>query len=274
LTHRKNLEILKNKLAPVLSESFGYFSLLYTQSAEDLVEDNILVRNQITLVDDSYGINESPLEQTKNNLKKSNQEKNKLKIQCKFEELPVAADCIDLVFLPEILQESQFPHQVLREAERVMIPDGTIILIINNPIGLTSLKKEFKNTLEKLASLFKLRRSPNSKIENQAWYILGKHRIKDWLNLLGIETTNQIAVCRDYVSDTKELSSRSKLNNKLKQFFHQTFADQIIIVGKKKVSTLTPIRPSWRNNKRFSRPRFAEPSVQQHAESCLTQITK
>lgn len=259
--NRKSTILLKNKLAPVIAEVFGYFSLLYSPEAQKLVANENLIRNQITLFDEFYQ-NQLPSNQTNNNFN----------LQCKYEELPVASDSIDLILMPDVLQKSHFPHQVLREAERVLIPDGTIILIINNPIGLTSLKKECDNALTKLTTLIKVGSLP--KIENKRWLSLGQRRIKDWLNLLGIETTSQIAVCHNIISGSKELSSLSKFKNKIRQFFYKTFADQIIIVGKKKVSTLTPIRQSWRRNKRFSRPRFAEPSVQQHAESCLIQITK
>ncbi len=178
--------------------------------------------------------------------------------------------------MPEVLQTSHFPHQVLREAERVLIPEGTIILIVNNPIGITTLKKEFNNILDSFLMLIKTGSLPKNK--NQRWFSLGTRRINDWLNLLGIETTSQIAVCYDLTNQSKNQSTKQSyflsFKNKVKQFFSKTFADQIIIVGKKKVSTLTPIRSSWRKNKHFARPRFAEPSVQQHAESCLIKITK
>ena len=259
---RQNTTLLRKKLAPVIAEVFGYFSLLYTQEAEELVGNKILIRNQITLFDES-----SPPDNISSNPKDGH-----LKLQCKYEELAISSDSIDLILMPEILQTSHFPHQVLREAERVLIPEGTIILIINNPIGITTLKKEFNNILDKLTIFIKTGSFPKNR--NQPWFILGTRRIKDWLNLLGIETTSQISVCYDLIKPSKTQSSFIKFKNQIKQFFSRTFADQIIIVGKKKVSTLTPIRSSWRRNKRFSRPRFAEPSVQQHAEFCLIQITK
>jgi len=233
----------------VIAEVFGYFSLLYTQEAEELVGNEILIRNQITLFDE--------LSQQDNI--SSNPKNDNLKLQCKYEELPISSDSIDLILMPEVLQISHFPHQVLREVERVLIPEGTIILIINNPIGMTALKKKFTNILSKLTILIKTGSLPKN--INQHWFSLGPRRIKDWLNLLGIETTSQISVCYDLVNQSKKRSSFLNLKNKTKQFFSRTFADQIIIVGKKKVSTLTPIRPSWRRNKRFSRPRFAEPPV-------------
>jgi len=262
LLKKKNTTLLRNKLAPLIAEVFGYFSLLYTQEAEELVSNKILIRNQITLFNESSLPDNIP----------SNPKNDNLKLQCKFEELPISSDSIDLILMPEVLQTSNFPHQVLREAERVLIPEGTIILIINNPIGITTLKKEFNNILDKLTIIIKTGNFPKNR--NQLWFSLGPRRIKDWLNLLGIETTSQIPVCYDLTSQSKAQSPFMKFKNKIKQFVIKTFADQIIIVGKKKVSTLTPIRQSWRRNKRFSRPRFAEPSVQQHAESCLIQITK
>jgi ubiquinone/menaquinone biosynthesis C-methylase UbiE len=262
LIKRKNTTLLRKKLEPVIAEVFGYFSLLYTQDAEELVLNKNLIRNQITLFDEYNRLNGL----------RYNKKKNNLNLQCKYEELPIASDSIDLILMPTVLQKSYFPHQVLREAERVLIPDGTIVLIINNPIGVTSLKKEFDNFVDEFSHLIKIGNMPNN--DKKRWFSLGQRRIKDWLALLSIETISQIAVSQNVIDKSNQLNSLLKLKNKIKQFFYDTFADQIIIVGKKKVSTLTPIRQSWRKNKRFVQPRLAESSVQQHAESCLTQITK
>jgi len=262
LIKRKNTNLLRKKLEPVIAEVFGYFSLLYTQEAEELMVNKNLIRNQITLIDESGQMKGLQF----------NQKDNNINLQCKYEELPVASDAIDLILMPKALQKSNFPHQVLREAERVLIPDGTIVLIINNPIGVTSLKKEFNNFVDEFSNLIKIGNIPNN--DKKRWFSLGQRRIKDWLALLSIETISQIAVSQNVIDKSNQLNALLKLKNRIKQFFYDFFADQIIIVGKKKVSTLTPIRQSWRKNKRFVQPPLAESSVQQHAESCLTQITK
>ena len=50
-----------------------------------------------------------------------------------FEELPFASHSIDLVVLPHVLEFASEPHQVLREVERVLIPEGQLIICGFNP---------------------------------------------------------------------------------------------------------------------------------------------
>ncbi|MEI7968764.1 MAG: methyltransferase domain-containing protein [Betaproteobacteria bacterium] len=51
-------------------------------------------------------------------------------------ELPVATGSIDLVVLPHHLEFSVNPHQVLREVQRVLVPEGHIVLAGFNPWSL------------------------------------------------------------------------------------------------------------------------------------------
>src|SRR6476620_6803838 len=45
-----------------------------------------------------------------------------------FAELPFATQSLDLVVLPHVLEFAHEPHQILREVERVLIPEGQIIV--------------------------------------------------------------------------------------------------------------------------------------------------
>ena len=47
--------------------------------------------------------------------------------------LPLASDCIDGVILPHTLDFSPDPHQLMREVERVLIPEGKVLLSGFNP---------------------------------------------------------------------------------------------------------------------------------------------
>jgi hypothetical protein len=42
----------------------------------------------------------------------------------KCHELPIATQSIDLVLLPHVLEFAEEPHAVLREVDRVMMPEG------------------------------------------------------------------------------------------------------------------------------------------------------
>ena len=88
--------------------------------------------------------------------------------------LPLASQSIDLLVLPHILEFSSQPHQILREAERVLMPEGTIIISGFNPLSLWGVKR---------ALGFERRDVP--------WRgrFIGLLRLKDWLALLGFELT-------------------------------------------------------------------------------------
>jgi SAM-dependent methyltransferase len=86
-------------------------------------------------------------------------------------ELPFACDSLDMVLLPHILEFSEHPHQILREVERVLMPEGNLIISGFNPF-----------------SLWGMRRALRSK-QGYPWcgHFIALMRLKDWLALLGFE---------------------------------------------------------------------------------------
>ena len=52
------------------------------------------------------------------------------------ESLPFESGSIDLLVLPHVLECSNDPHQVLREAERVLVPEGRVVISGFNPWSL------------------------------------------------------------------------------------------------------------------------------------------
>lgn len=91
-----------------------------------------------------------------------------------MEELPFAAQSIDLLVLPHALEFADDPHQLLREVERVLIPEGQVIITGFNPASLWGLRQV-------------LGRSFNAPFLPQAGQFLALSRLKDWLKLLGLE---------------------------------------------------------------------------------------
>jgi len=97
----------------------------------------------------------------------------------RFEELPIATQSVDLAVLPHVLEFSGSPHDILREIDRVMIPEGRIIIIGFNPW-----------------SLFGLRRSLGP-VQDYPWNgrFVSLVRIKDWLQLLGFDVSAGRLAC-------------------------------------------------------------------------------
>jgi len=85
--------------------------------------------------------------------------------------LPFPENSLDLVLLPHVLEFAEHPHQILREVERVLMPEGSLVISGFNP-----------------RSLWGLRRALGCK-QDYPWsgHFISLPRIKDWLALLGFE---------------------------------------------------------------------------------------
>ncbi len=81
------------------------------------------------------------------------------------EQLPIETDNIDLVVASHVLEASIDPHKVLREIDRILVPEGQFILIGFNPWSLM----RSGHALRKKVDL------PNMS------------RVRDWFSLLGFE---------------------------------------------------------------------------------------
>ncbi|MDA8389255.1 MAG: methyltransferase domain-containing protein [Gammaproteobacteria bacterium] len=89
------------------------------------------------------------------------------------EELPLDTRSVQVVLLAHTLDVSEQPHQALREAERVLAPEGHVVILGFNRVSLW-----------RLACLFRHRR------ERRPWCgaaAIGLSRLKDWLSLLDFE---------------------------------------------------------------------------------------
>lgn len=230
---------IKAKLALHLPQIFGYHALLYSPLAQLLCGESLSIKHQVVI--GQKNTNSTTLTTD-------------LSLVCSYNALPIAADTIDLAVLPNILQNSVDPHQILREVERVLIPEGVIILIGRNPYSWLGVRKIFAR--------WRNHRKPlNTDIS--------RRRIEDWFRLLGFESDSLIAI-----SPYQEKIANKRLSPWLKksaQYLCEYFCSYYIIIAKKKVSTLTPIRASWRKNKQLVPSRLAEPSVKNQVENWFEQ---
>lgn len=101
-------------------------------------------------------------------------------VQARGAELPVATQSMDLVLLPHVLEFAADPHQILREVDRVMMPEGRLIVIGFNPW-----------------SLWGLRQALGRRGEEHPWCgdFISMVRLKDWLALLGFDVSAGRLAC-------------------------------------------------------------------------------
>lgn len=100
-------------------------------------------------------------------------------LACEFDALPFPSDSIDLVVLPHSLEFAQDPHQMLREVERVLRPEGRIVITGFNPASLWGLRQRLSPAR---LGLHLGRGHPYLPREGE---FIGYWRLRDWLRLLG-----------------------------------------------------------------------------------------
>jgi SAM-dependent methyltransferase len=94
--------------------------------------------------------------------------------------LPFECQSLDLLLLPHVLEFSANPHHVLREAERVLRPEGRLVLAGFNP-----------------RSLWGLARKLQGGERGYPWNgsFLNISRVKDWMVLLGLDVAAGSMCC-------------------------------------------------------------------------------
>ena len=93
--------------------------------------------------------------------------------------LPFSDQSLDLVVMPHTLELSRDPHSCLREVERVLVPDGRVVISGFNPLSLWGMRQQRSRLYARLG-----------------WhdYFLPAHvdflaswRLRDWLRLLSFD---------------------------------------------------------------------------------------
>jgi SAM-dependent methyltransferase len=103
-------------------------------------------------------------------------------LHCEFDALPFPNASIDLVVLPHALELARDPHHTLREVERVLVPEGRVVVTGFNPASLWGLRQRAGHLKRGLGLG---RQSPL--YLPRAGEFLGYWRLRDWLRLLGFE---------------------------------------------------------------------------------------
>ncbi len=151
------------------------------------------------------------------------------------EALPFQKRTIDSILLAHVLEFASEPHQVLREAERVLTYDGTLVLCCLNPWSLWGVRRLFS---------FKGQYPWNG-------YYFSLARLKDWLSLLNFEITHVDRVLfRPPLTSSRWFNRCYKLKE-LGQKFWPAFSGVMIIVANKRTIPLTPIESKWQARQLF-----------------------
>ncbi len=103
-------------------------------------------------------------------------------LHCDFDALPFDSQSLDLVVLPHGLELARDPHLALREVERVLVPEGRVVIVGFNPTSLWGLRQRLGGLRGRIAS------GGNARLFlPSAGEFLRYRRLRDWLRLLSFE---------------------------------------------------------------------------------------
>ena len=157
-----------------------------------------------------------------------------------FEELPFATSSIDLVVLPHVLEFAAEPHQVLREVERVLIPEGQVIICGFNPASLWGMRQGF-------------RRVTRSDYLPESGEFISLPRLKDWLKLLNLGVTRSHFGCYAPPCRTAHWLSRFSMMESAGGRWWPYLGAVYVVHAIKRVKGMHIIGPAW-NKKASKRP--------------------
>lgn len=103
-------------------------------------------------------------------------------LHCNFDALPFDAASLDLVVLPHSLELARDPHLALREVERVLVPEGRVLILGFNPASLWGTRQRLGHMRRRLGL-----GSERDLFLPRAGEFLGYRRLRDWLRLLSFE---------------------------------------------------------------------------------------
>lgn len=162
----------------------------------------------------------------------------------RYDKLPIISDGIDVVYLAHCLEFISNPHEVLRETFRILIPEGHVMITGFNPWSLWGIWRF-------VLRLFK--RAP--------WdgRFISISRMKDWLALLGFDVIQINCYFFNPPFKNLNLLSRLKWLEKLGGYCWPLFGGGYLLLARKRVIALTPIKPAFKTESKLAVQGIIEP---------------
>ena len=147
--------------------------------------------------------------------------------------LPFAPEVYSTVVLPHVIERHKLPHQVLREAHRVLMPEGHIVLTGFNPNSLMGLQRWLR---------------PSSVCAGRYYSV---RRVIDWLQLLGFDVVGSSMFHYSPLSRSKRLKQSMHFFESVGDRWLPMVGGGYMISAKKRDPGVTPLgRVKFKKNKR------------------------
>jgi SAM-dependent methyltransferase len=141
------------------------------------------------------------------------------------DELPLQSDSVDVLLLPHTLEFAADPHEVLREAGRVLTGEGVLVVLGFEPLGSWSLRHAFT------------RACPPGKCR-----ALSTNRLTEWLKLVGFEVgASERYLYVPPIAGLRTGRTRGVFERAGRRAWPR-FSGAYLLQARKRVHSLTPVR--------------------------------
>lgn len=205
---------INQTLAPWWPKFFGYHLLKIGALSGEIDSSQSPIKHQLTLSEQAQKCN----------------------LVGDIDDLPLLEHSVDVCVLAHALEFSLDPHHVVREANRVLIPNGYLVITGFNPFSLAGLNQ-----------FIPYRRNKTPWNER----LFSPMRVKDWLHLMGFE----IQLDKRFLHSTlaRQITQGVISNHwhNIASRYFPSLGSVYVIVAKKRVLPLTPIKAKWQIRPRF-----------------------
>ena len=150
-----------------------------------------------------------------------------------FGELPLDSQSVDLVVLPHQLEFCEDPHQVLREADRVLRPEGRLVITGLNPISLWGLRE---------SATFR----PFAPFLPPTGQFISMPRLRDWMKLLSFEIDSGHYGCYVPPCRTQKWLDRMRFMERAGDRWWPICGAVYMVSAVKRVRGMRLVGPAWK----------------------------
>ena len=143
--------------------------------------------------------------------------------------------------LPHTLELSLDPHATLREVERVLVPEGRVVISGLNPTSLWSMRQTRARFYRKLGH--------DDLFLPEAGEFIGYWRLRDWLRLLSFEVESGRFGCYRPALTSQQWLSRFEWMDKAGARWWPIFGAVYFLVAVKRVQGVRLLEPAWKSRK-------------------------
>lgn len=158
-----------------------------------------------------------------------------------FAALPFPAGSLDLVVLPHSLELASDPHATLREVERVLVPEGRVVICGLNPVSLWGLRQRRAHLYHRLGF--------GHMFLPEAGEFIGYWRMRDWLRLLGFEVEVARFGCYRPAFSSDKWLQRLQWMDRAGDRWWPIFGAVYFLVAVKRVRGMTLLSPAWKSSR-------------------------